>query len=130
MSSEEYGSSAVLIELTGNNGFCSPVKPVDFGSEWTLKDVSRRMEGLSESGRSERKKEFSQRQTIEVVRGDAAMQKWNLTLILYERKTMIHSVLTSNYKHRLLFQKKLLMYCLFDKLQFHNSENHQQNTWI
>ena len=35
-----------------------------------------------------------------------------------------------NSSHSLLFQKRLLMYRLFEKLEFHSSENQQQNIWI
>ena len=45
------------------------------------------------------KKEDFQRQIIEISHDDAKMQKSNLMLIMFERKTMIELVLISSFEH-------------------------------
>ena len=75
-------------------------------------------------------KEDFQKQMIGSARDDAIMQRSKLILISFEKETTMGLVVTSNKKIDLLFEKRMFIYCLFENLQVHDSEERQQMMWI
>ena len=76
------------------------------------------------------KKENFQKQMIKIARDDAIIQRSNIMSNLCEWKTIAESVLNSNNRKELLFEKSMVLFCSVEKLQIHNSENQQQKMWI
>ena len=66
---------------------------------------------------------------IDIARDDAILKRSTFLLKLYEDKTMIGLVLISK-KIEVLGRKRMLLFCLMENLQSHNSEVYQQNLWI
>ena len=76
------------------------------------------------------KKEVFSRQTVEIALRDAIMQRSNLMLILYEKNTMIRSVLISINRNELFFEMRILRHCSFEHFNNYNSKNLQPKMWI
>ena len=76
------------------------------------------------------KNEDFQRQTIEIVRDDALLQRSNLMMILCQKKTTIEVFMLAKSNNGLLCENRILMCCLTESFHIHNSENHQQKMWI
>ena len=109
----------VLIALRKKNGCWPRVGWVDFQYEWTVNKVSKPEEGRIESAISKKEKERErererendefQKQTKDNFCDDAVMEKENLMLNLYERKTTIDSVFISVYEDWLPSAKRMLL---------------------
>ena len=117
--------------VVGGLEFCPP-DDMETQQYWQ-NSVSWLVLGLNTRGRSqwksffrEREEKF-QRQKIEFARNDALMNA-EIELVIDLVRTKL--VLTSKYETEALFEKRMLMLCLIETLQAHNSDYHKQKMWL